>query len=214
MNYSFRKKNKIVKYIVIHYTGMKNLKLAYQKLSDKSSNVSTHYLISRNGIILNILCPKFKAWHAGKSKWKSNTDINEYSIGIELENKGHEYGYSDYTKKQYTSLKILILFLKKNFYILDKDIIFHSDIAPNRKKDPGERFVMNSIGINRFYNQKKVKKKYSVDEMLLLYGFHKSYIKKYKNLCIKAVKRTLNYSKIDVTQSKKFKNDFYNLIFS
>jgi N-acetylmuramoyl-L-alanine amidase len=194
MNYSFRKKNKIVKYIVIHYTGMKNLKLAYQKLSDKSSNVSTHYLISRNGIILNILCPKFKAWHAGKSKWKSNTDINEYSIGIELENKGHEYGYSDYTKKQY--------------------IIFHSDIAPNRKKDPGERFVMNSIGITRFYNQKKVKKKYSVDEMLLLYGFHKSYIKKYKNLCIKAVKRTLNYSKIDVTQSKKFKNDFYNLIFS
>ena len=214
MNYSFRKKNKIVKYIVIHYTGMKNLKLAYQKLSDRSSNVSTHYLISRNGIILNILCPKFKAWHAGKSKWKSNTDINEYSIGIELENKGHEYGYSDYTKKQYISLKILILFLKKNFYILDKDIIFHSDIAPNRKKDPGERFVMNSIGINRFYNQKKVKKKYSVDEMLLLYGFHKSYIKKYKNLCIKAVKRTLNYSKIDLTQSKKFKNDFYNLIFS
>ena len=214
MNYSFRKKNKILKYIVIHYTGMKNLKLAYQKLSDRSSNVSTHYLISRNGIILNILCPKFKAWHAGKSKWKSNTDINEYSIGIELENKGHEYGYSDYTKKQYISLKILILFLKKNFYILDKDIIFHSDIAPNRKKDPGERFVMNSIGITRFYNQKKVKKKYSVDEMLLLYGFHKSYIKKYKNLCIKAVKRTLNYSKIDVTQSKKFKNDFYNLIFS
>jgi len=214
MNYSFRKKNKIVKYIVIHYTGMKNFKLAYQKLSDKSSNVSTHYLISRNGIIFNILCPKFKAWHAGKSKWKSNTDINEYSIGIELENKGHEYGYSDYTKKQYISLKILILFLKKNFYILDKDIIFHSDIAPNRKKDPGERFVMNRIGINRFYNQKKVKKKYSIDEMLLLYGFHKSYIKKYKNLCIKAVKRTLNYSKIDLTQSKKFKNDFYNLIFS
>ena len=214
MNYSFRKKNKIVKYIVIHYTGMKNFKLAYQKLSDKSSNVSTHYLISRNGIIFNILCPKFKAWHAGKSKWKSNTDINEYSIGIELENKGHEYCYSDYTKNQYISLKILILFLKKNFYILDKDIIFHSDIAPNRKKDPGERFVMNRIGINRFYNQKKVKKKYSVDEMLLLYGFHKSYIKKYKNLCIKAVKRTLNYSKIDLTQSKKFKNDFYNLIFS
>ena len=193
---------------------MKNFKLAYQKLSDKSSNVSTHYLISRNGSILNFLCPKFKAWHAGKSKWKSNTDINEYSIGIELENKGHEYGYSDYTKKQYISLKILILFLKKNFYILDNDIIFHSDIAPNRKKDPGERFVMNRIGINRFYNQKRAKKKYSVDEMLLLYGFHKSYIKKYKNLCIKAVKRTLNYSKINLTQSKKFKNDFINLIFS
>ena len=134
MNYSFRKKNKIVKYIVIHYTGMKNLKLAYQKLSDKNSNVSTHYLISRNGIIFNLLCPKYKAWHAGKSKWKNNTNINDYSIGIELENKGHEFGYTNFSKKQYDSLKKLIKFFKKNFYILDKNIIFHSDISPNRKK--------------------------------------------------------------------------------
>ena len=65
MNYSFRKKNKIVKYIVIHYTGMKTLKLAYKKLSDERSDVSTHYLISRNGFIFNLLCPKYKAWHAG-----------------------------------------------------------------------------------------------------------------------------------------------------
>ena len=70
MNYSHRNKNKTVKYIVIHDTGMKNLKLAYQKLSEKTSNVSSHYLISRDGIIINLLCPKFKAWHAGKSKWK------------------------------------------------------------------------------------------------------------------------------------------------
>ena len=115
MNYSFRKKNKIVKYIVIHYTGMKNLKLAYKKLSDNNSNVSAHYLISRNGIIFNLLCPKYKAWHAGKSKWKNNTNINDYSIGIELENKGHEFGYSNFTKKQYISLKKLIFFLKKKF---------------------------------------------------------------------------------------------------
>ena len=62
MNYSFIKKNKIVKYIIIHYTGMKNLKLAYQKLSDSNSKVSAHYLISRKGIIYNLLCPKLKAW--------------------------------------------------------------------------------------------------------------------------------------------------------
>ena len=155
MNYSFRKKNKIVKYIVIHYTGMKNLQLAYHKLTNNSSNVSAHYLISRNGTIFNLLCPKYKAWHAGKSKWRNDTNINEYSIGIELENKGHDFGYTNYTTNQYISLKKLVFFLKKNFNIIDKDIIFHSDIAPNRKKDPGEKFFINKIGIKRFKNKKK-----------------------------------------------------------
>ena len=78
MNYSSRKKNKTVKYIVLHYTGMKNLKLAYDKLSDETSNVSSHYLISRNGTIYNLLCPKYKAWHAGKSKWKNNIKLFFY----------------------------------------------------------------------------------------------------------------------------------------
>ncbi len=213
MNYSFRKKNKIVKYIVIHYTGMKTLKLAYQKLSSKHSNVSIHYLISQNGIIFNLLCPSYKAWHAGKSKWKNNTNINEHSIGIELENKGHEFGYTNYSKKQYYSLKNLIYFLKKNFYITDNNIVFHSDIAPNRKLDPGEKFSIKRIGIRRFYNKRK-KNEYSINEMLSLYGFHKSYINKYKNFCIMAVKRSLNYKAINSYQSKKFLNDFYNLLFS
>ena len=213
MNYSFRKKNKIVKYVVIHYTGMKSLKLAYKKLSDKKSNVSIHYLISRNGTIFNLLCPKYKAWHAGVSKWKNNTFINDYSIGIELENKGHDFGYSNYSRKQYDSLKKLIYFLKINFFILDKDIIFHSDISPNRKIDPGEKFFIERIGINRF-NNKKMKNKYTIDEMLNLYGFHKSYIKGHKKFCIKSVKRSLNYKKINAYQSKKFLKDFYNLLFN
>ena len=213
MNYSFRKKNKIVKFIVIHYTGMKTLKLAYQKLSDKSSNVSAHYLISRKGIIFNLLCPKYKAWHAGKSKWKNYTNINDYSIGIELENKGHDFGYSNFSSRQYSSLKKLIFFLRKNFFILDEDIVFHSDIAPNRKKDPGEKFLINRIGIKRFQNI-KIKNNYSIDELLNLYGFHNSYIKKYKIHCIKAVKRSLNYLEINSSKSKKFLKDFYNLIFN
>ena len=213
MNYSFRKKNKIVKYIVIHYTGMKCLKLAYKKLSEKSSNVSAHFLISRQGTIYNLLCPKYKAWHAGKSKWKENTNINDYSIGIELENRGHEFGYQNYSKKQYSSLKKLISFLKKNFLILDKDIIFHSDIAPNRKKDPGEKFYTQRIGINRFDKIKiKSRSNINLNEMLKLYGFHKSYIKKHKTFCIKAVKRSLNYANINHSHSKKFLKDFYNLL--
>ena len=212
MNYSPRKKNKTVKYIVIHYTGMKSLKSAYKKLSDENSNVSAHYLISRGGIIYNLLCPKYKAWHAGKSKWKNNTNINDYSIGIELENKGHDFGYSNFSMKQYNSLKNLIFFFKRNFQILDRNIIFHSDIAPNRKRDPGEKFIINNIGINRF-NKKKLKENYSIDEMLNLYGFHNTYIRNYKLFCIKAVKRTLNYHDINSSQSKKFLNDFYNLLF-
>ena len=192
---------------------MKTLKLAYQKLTNKSSNVSAHYLITRKGVIFNLLCPKYKAWHAGKSKWKNNVNINDYSIGIELENKGHNFGYTDYSKIQYDSLKSLIFFLKKNFFILNENIIFHSDISPNRKEDPGERFFMSKIGISRF-NNKKIKKKYTVDELLKLYGFHMSYIKNYKRFCIMAVKRSLNYTIINSSQSKKFVKDFYNLIFS
>ena len=212
MNYSFRKKNKIVKYVVIHYTGMRSFKSAYQKLSHNYSNVSAHYLISRKGIIVNLLCPKFKAWHAGKSKWKNNINLNDYSIGIELENKGHEFGYTYYSKNQYSSLKKLIFFLKRNFYIMEKNIIFHSDISPNRKKDPGEKFFINRIGINRF-NNKIIKKTDSINKMLEVYGFHKTYINKYKKQCIIAVKRSLNYKKFNISQSKKFKKDFYNLLF-
>ena len=192
---------------------MKNLSLAYKKLSDNHSNVSSHYLISRNGIIINLLCPKLKAWHAGKSKWKNNNNINDYSIGIELENKGHEYGYEYFTNKQYFSLKKLINFLKKNFYIFDKNIIYHSDISPNRKMDPGEKFFLNKIGINRFKYKNKNNKSYSLNEMLCLYGFNLIYIKNYKGDCIKSVKRSLNYKFITTYTSKKFIKDFNNLLF-
>ena len=92
---------------------MKTLKLAYQKLTNKSSNVSAHYLITRKGVIFNLLCPKYKAWHAGKSKWKNNVNINDYSIGVELENKGHNFGYTDFSKKQYDSLKLSLIHISE-----------------------------------------------------------------------------------------------------
>tara|TARA_A100001011_G_C14253899_1_gene819178 strand:+ start:1105 stop:1752 length:648 start_codon:yes stop_codon:yes gene_type:complete len=214
MNYSFRKKNKIVKYVVIHYTGMKNLKLAYNKLSNINSDVSIHYLISRGGLIYNMLCPKFKAWHAGISKWKKNTNINDHSIGIELENEGHDYEYLNFTKKQYLSLKKLANFLKKNYFITDPNFIFHSDISPNRKKDPGEKFNLNKIGIDRFrYLNTTKNMSYKINDMLSLYGFHKSDIKYNQKYCIMSVKRSLNYKKISPNISKNFIKNFYNLLF-
>ena len=211
MNYSFRKKNKTVKYLIIHYTGMIDFYTAYRKLNDLKSEVSCHYLISREGKIYNLLCPKFKGWHAGISEWKNVKNLNDYSIGIELENKGHEHGYTNFTNSQYHKLKKLIKFLKFNFYIKDEDIIFHSDIAPNRKKDPGEKFIIKKLGIERFnFHQRKT---LSINKLLKLYGFSQNYIKIHKPDCIKAVKRSLNYKTIDSNASKNFKNKFNNLLF-
>ena len=213
MNYSFRKKNKIVKYIVIHYTGMKSFKRAFLKLNNLNSDVSCHYLISRSGLIFNLLCPSLKAWHAGKSQWKNIKNLNDYSVGIELENKGHDHGYNNFTNNQYSSLKKLIKFFNKNFLVEEQDIIFHSDISPNRKRDPGEKFLSHKAGISRFKNYTFNKKNYSIIDLLKIYGFSNFYVKKYKSECIKAVKRTLNYKEINNKIDQKFKLDFYNLLF-
>ena len=211
MNYSFRKKNKTVKYVIIHYTGMIDFNSAYRKLNDIKSEVSCHYLISREGKIYNLLCPKLKGWHAGISEWKNIKNLNDYSIGIELENKGHEHGYADFTNNQYNGIKKLIKFLKYNFFIKDNDIVFHSDIAPNRKKDPGEKFLIKKLQINRFKANER--RNTSIDELLKLYGFSHNYIKLYKSDCIKAVKRSLNYKSINSSISKNFKIKFNNLLF-
>ncbi len=140
MNYSTRNKNKTVKFIIIHYTGMIDFKSAYKKLNNLNSDVSCHYLISRNGKIYNLLSTNLKAWHAGISKWKGYKGLNDYSIGIELENKGHEHGYENFTKKQYKSLNILLNSLCYFYCIKKSNILGHSEISPNRKMDPGEKF--------------------------------------------------------------------------
>ena len=213
MNYSFRKKNKKVKYIVIHYTGMESFKRAISKLNNLNSDVSCHYLISKSGLIFNLLCPSFKAWHAGKSQWKDVKNLNDYSVGIELENKGHDHGYNNFSSNQYSSLKKLITFLNKNFQIQHQNIIFHSDISPNRKRDPGEKFLIHKAGICRFKNYIPYKKNYSISDLLKIYGFSNFYLKKYKSYCIMAVKRSLNYREINNKIDNKFKLDFYNLLF-
>jgi len=217
MNYSFRKKNKTVKYVIIHYTGMKNLELAFKKLNSLNSDVSCHYLISRDGKIFNLLCPSLKAWHAGISKWGKTLNLNDESIGIELENKGHDFGYQFFTDAQYRSLKKLYNFLKNNYFIHKNNFLTHSDIAPNRKKDPGERFYFNKFNLikDKILAKDSKKKLKNIEYLLKIYGFHKTYIKNNRNDCIKAVKRTLNYNskKINSDINQVFLKDFYNLIF-
>ncbi len=139
-----RKKNSI-KFIVIHYTGMKRESDAIKKLCESNSKVSSHYFIKNNGELLNLVPDLYNAWHAGKSSWKKFKSLNKYSIGIEINNPGHEFKYKKYSSKQILSLIELLKKLKKKYKIKKQNILGHSDISPDRKKDPGEKFPWNKL---------------------------------------------------------------------
>jgi N-acetylmuramoyl-L-alanine amidase len=127
--------------VIIHYTGMQTASLALQRMCDDTSpKVSAHYFIDKNGQIYQLVSEKKRAWHAGISCWQGITDINSRSIGIELDNKGHEFGYHAFPKLQIQSLISLLDSIRTRYDIEDKNIIGHSDIAPMRKQDPGELF--------------------------------------------------------------------------
>ena len=156
-----RKKSEI-KFIVFHYTGMKSEKKAIDKLLDYNSKVSCHYLIKNNGDIIKMLPEIYQAWHAGISSWKKFKSLNKNSIGIEITNPGHEFKYKEFSKKQISSLIKLTKYLVKKYKINSKSILGHSDIAPERKMDPGEKFPWeflskNKIGIWHDLNQNKIK---------------------------------------------------------
>ena len=145
-NFSTPKRlKKNIKYIIIHYTGMKNELSALNRLTDYKSKVSAHYFIKKNGKILNLVPDLYEAWHAGKSNWKNIQSLNRYSIGVEIQNSGHENSYEKYSNKQINSVKKLLRFLTKRYRVNCKNILGHSDIAPNRKKDPGEKFPWKKL---------------------------------------------------------------------
>jgi N-acetylmuramoyl-L-alanine amidase len=129
-----------IKFVIIHYTGMQSEIESFEKLKNIKSKVSCHYFINRNGLITQMVHDSKVAWHAGKSKWKNFQNLNENSIGIELVNKGHEFGYQNFSNKQISSLIKLCKKLKKKYTIKKQNFLAHSDIAPLRKLDPGEKF--------------------------------------------------------------------------
>jgi N-acetylmuramoyl-L-alanine amidase len=135
-----KRKAKQIKFIIFHYTGMKKEKEAIERLTSMRSKVSSHYLIRYNGEIVIMVPDLYEAWHAGVSSWKNLKSLNKHSIGIEISNPGHEYDYKKFSKKQNQSLKKLSQFLIKKYKIDKKNILGHSDVAPTRKKDPGEKF--------------------------------------------------------------------------
>jgi len=139
-----RNKKKII-YIILHYTGMKKETRAIERLCDSESKVSSHYFVKNNGKVLNLIPDLYTAWHAGKSSWKKLKSLNNYSIGIEISNPGHDHGYKKFSSKQILSIIKLLRFLIKKYKIKKQNILGHSDIAPNRKKDPGEKFPWRKL---------------------------------------------------------------------
>lgn len=152
-----RKKNKI-KFIIIHYTGMKTETGAIKRLCNPVAKVSSHYFIKKNGEILNLIPDLYEAWHAGKSKWKRFTNLNKNSIGIELVNKGHNFGYERFPNNQIKSLKLLCKQIKKKYKIRACNFLGHSDIAPLRKNDPGEKFPWEKLSNFKIGNWFRLKK--------------------------------------------------------
>ena len=152
---------KKIKFIIIHYTGMKKESDAIERLQNPKSKVSSHYLIKKNGEILNLIPDLYEAWHAGVSSWKNFRSLNKNSIGVEISNPGHQHGYRSFSSKQILSLQRLLKYLIKKYKINNKFVLGHSDISPNRKKDPGEKFpwkklAKKNLGFWYKLDQKKI----------------------------------------------------------
>jgi N-acetylmuramoyl-L-alanine amidase len=188
-NYVYCNKRRNVRSIVIHYTGMSSLQSAVERLLSKKYEVSSHYLIGRGGKVLQLVKDNNIAWHAGISNWFNFKNLNKNSIGIELENKGHQYGYQYFPSKQIIQLIKILKILKKKFKIQNINITGHSDIAPNRKTDPGEKFPWKKL----YKNDLAIW--YSLDEKFINNFRLKKLININKKNILKMVKK-LGYSRV------------------
>ncbi len=149
-NFNLRKRSiSKVKYLIFHYTGMKSENEAIKRLTNNNSGVSCHYFIKTNGKVIQIVPDLYIAWHAGISSWKKDKFLNSNSIGIEISNPGHEHGYKNFSISQIKSVISLSKILKKKYKIKKENILGHSDIAPLRKKDPGEKFPWKLLYQNK-----------------------------------------------------------------
>jgi N-acetylmuramoyl-L-alanine amidase len=131
--------------IVLHYTGMPDAESALALLRAAGSNVSAHYFVFEDGRIVQMVPENRRAWHAGKSEWAGETDINSCSIGIEIANPGHDHGYPDFPKRQIAAVTALCRSIQTRNTIAPVRVLAHSDVAPARKQDPGEKFPWRTL---------------------------------------------------------------------
>jgi N-acetylmuramoyl-L-alanine amidase len=138
-----------VSMIVLHYTGMPDAESAIDRLTSPDARVSAHYVVMENGEVLQLIDEEKRAWHAGKSYWRGTTDVNSASIGIEIVNPGHEFGYRPFPDEQIASVIPLVADIKDRHGIGRGNIVGHSDVAPGRKEDPGELFPWAALAKRR-----------------------------------------------------------------
>lgn len=144
-NYNERSSGQAPHLIIVHYTDMTSATAALERLCDPTSHVSAHYLIEKTGRLHQMVDDLFRAWHAGKSYWQGKTDLNSLSIGIELDNPGHSHTYEPFPSPQIDRLIQLLSHLCLLHHIPPYAILGHSDIAPDRKQDPGELFPWQTL---------------------------------------------------------------------
>jgi N-acetylmuramoyl-L-alanine amidase len=144
-NYGDRSKGRVPDMIVLHYTGMPDVEGAITQLCSAGTDVSAHYIVLEDGRIVQSVPEARRAWHAGVSSWSGEEDINSCSIGIEIVNRGHDWGYPDFPSRQIAAVTALCrgIMLRRN--VPTHRVLGHSDVAPARKKDPGEKFPWHSL---------------------------------------------------------------------
>ena len=199
-----RQSNKI-KFLIFHYTGMKNEVDAINRLTDFKSKVSSHYFIKNNGKIINLVPDLYIAWHAGISSWQKFKSINKYSIGIEISNSGHNFKYKNFSKKQINSILKLSTHLIKKYKIRSKFILGHSDISPLRKKDPGEKFPWKNL------SKKKIGIWHNLDSKIIFNLRNQKITKLEKNIFIRNLHKigySKNYTKKDIYYKNKITTAF------
>ena len=147
-NHGPRRHGGPVDMLVLHYTGMESPDAAIARLCDPSAEVSAHYFVQEDGTILRLVPESSRAWHAGLAYWRGVTDVNSHSVGIEIQNPGHEFGYRAFPEKQIAAVSALCRDILSRHPIPASGVVGHSDIAPARKQDPGELFPWRHLAEN------------------------------------------------------------------
>ncbi len=146
-NYDSRPDGQVIDLVVLHYTGMKSGPMALERLCDPAAKVSAHFLVEDDGRVFQLVEEKARAWHAGVSSWHGQAQTNSRSIGIEIVNPGHEWGYVDFPPAQIEAVCALLEDIMKRHHVRAHQVVGHSDVAPGRKEDPGEKFPWDRLAM-------------------------------------------------------------------
>ena len=213
-NFDQRKRSsKSIKLLVIHYTGMQSERESIMRLCNPKHKVSSHFVINQNGKIYRLVQDDQTAWHAGKSCWGKYKNLNKNSIGIELVNKGHEFDYTNFKKKQISSLIKICKILIKKYKIKKRNIVGHSDISPLRKIDPGEKFPWKELADKKIgiWHDCKTKDLIKFRQVRISNKFKSEFINNLKKIgyCFNNKKKT-NFSKTVEAFQRHYRKELIN----